>query len=289
MNLKEMALKLEADADYRVLRRLPMAAHFPSDAYTNLFNGIYIDVETTGLNVERDEIIEFAAIPFKFENGGLIMGPEAPLHFYNEPRKSISAEITALTGVNSNMVAGMKLDVDLLEQVLAETHLVVAHNSAFDRQMVERYLPTAAKKCWGCSFEEVPWPKRGKRLEYIVSDMGYFYDAHNAINDCRAGLFALSQIVGGKPAFSYVLDAARATTYRVWALEAPFAVKDLLKARGYYWNPGEDRRAKAWHRIVPEGAQQEETAWLQQFVYGKKQCTARFDKVTAFDRYSRRV
>lgn len=55
-----MAQRLKASGDYRVLRRLgprPTRAAAPG-AVTRL--GLFVDVETTGLDRARDEIIELA-------------------------------------------------------------------------------------------------------------------------------------------------------------------------------------------------------------------------------------
>jgi DNA polymerase-3 subunit epsilon len=61
-----------------------------------------------------------------------------------------------------------------------------------------------------------------------------------------------------------------------------------LKARGYFWNGGEDGRAKAWHKEISESEREAEEGWLNQRVYRGAHAGARFDKVTAFDRFSKR-
>ncbi|MDX5028760.1 hypothetical protein SHY53_11305, partial [Streptococcus suis] len=51
-------------------------------------------------------------------------------------------------------------------------------------------------------------------------------------------------------------------TVRVWALGAPFEVKDLLRERGYRWNVGEDGRPRAWHREVERDQVEAELRYL---------------------------
>lgn len=285
----ELAERLADSADHRVLRRLPAHENI-SGGDARLYEGRYLDVETTGLNVDKDEIIELAVVPFLFTHDGLITCVKGAAHCYNEPSKSISEDIESLTGVSNEMVKGKRLDVEFFETVLGDADLILAHNARFDRQMVERYLPTAAKKCWGCSMEEVPWPKRGKRLEYIVQDMGYFYDAHSAVDDCFAGLFALRQDVGGRSGFAYALDSARRATWHVWTtgLKYDEDVNELLKERGYKFNNGQDGRPKAWHKVIDINDVDEESSWLQTNAYGNRSSSARFDKINAFSRYSKR-
>ena len=64
------------------------------------------------------------------------------------------------------------------------------------------------------------------------------------------------------------LQSARRRTLRVWATGAAFDKKDVLKARRYQWNGGEDGRPKAWYREVPEADGPAELAWLKANVYG---------------------
>ena len=41
-------------------------------------------------------------------------------------------------------------------------------------------------------------------------------------------------------------------TWRLWATDAAIEKKDVLKARGYAWTPGEFGRPKCWYRDVSD-------------------------------------
>lgn len=308
IGLEEMACTLDVSEDYRVLRRLgiwPMKY----DPEEETREGLYVDVEATGLDTERDEVIELAAYPFKFTLDGRIVDLGDPLHFYSEPRKKITAEITKLTGITEEMVVGQSIDVPELERWVDRIDLVVAHHAEYDRPMLERITKKFERKCWGCSMSQVPWAEYGiggRKLEYILAALGRFYRAHNATTDCFAGLFALQSalglpenpteleqaLAGGaefKTALAHVLEATRATTFHVWALKAPFESKDALKARGYQWNGGEDGRPKAWHKEIGESDLEAEKVWLSTNVYRILGMPPfRADRVTAFDRFTKR-
>jgi len=52
-------------------------------------------------------------------------------------------------------------------------------------------------------------------------------------------------------------------TWRLWARDAAIEKKDLLKARGYDWSPGELGRPKCWYRDVSDADKTAEVSWLR--------------------------
>lgn len=295
MDIEKLAKKVEAHNDYRVLRRLKHIPNKP-DTYDpdKLRKGIYLDVETTGLK-DDDEITELCMYPFDFDTDGRVLDLYPPLHSYNEPlRKEITPNITDITGITMEMVKGHRLPVDEIETLLDTTQLIVAHNAVFDRPHMERVSKKFEGVCWGCSMEQIPWKLTSRRLENILSSMGLFYDAHNAVSDCYAGIRALVESVDGKSALLHLLEASRKNTYHVWAIEAPFNNKygkphgdESFKPRGYSWNPEGNAQPKAWHKEIED--MEAEEKWLRETVYnGRLIIPARFDAVNAFNRFSRR-
>lgn len=280
MNLEKAAAALEASDDYRVLRRLDRVVPTPGTA---THKGIYVDVETTGLDTERCEVIELCMWPFFFvAETGIITDFEESLHNYNEPAQPISPEIEKLTGVTNETVKGCILDRKAIGKVLESADIVIAHNAAFDRPIMERAVSRSLEGMnWGCSMSQVPWPG-GRRLEYVLAGLGRFYKAHNATSDCMAGLYALQADVGGKTGLAHVLEASRKTTWHVWAVGAAFSTKDILKERGYFW----DAEKKLWHKEIED--ETVEHAWLAEKVYKKLVVPAKFDRVTAYNRFSKR-
>ncbi len=84
-----------------------------------------------------------------------------------------------------------------------------------------------------------------------------------------------------------LLESARRRTIRIWAIGAPIEQKDLLKARRYRWNAGNDGRPKAWALELPEGAECDaELAWLREVIYGGKEGW-RVEKVDPRTRYAK--
>lgn len=293
--LEELARTLEAHDDYRVLRRLRSRRRYrpdPPDPAT-LRRGLFVDVETTGLDADSDAIIQLAIVPFTFTTDGQVCSVGDGYEGYDDPQRPIPAEITKLTGIRDQDVAGQHLDADAIQQLVEPADLIIAHNAGFDRPFVEARFEIFAHKGWACAMREIPWREEdleSAKQEFIAYRYGFFYDGHRAGADCLAGIHILAQRlpVSDRLVLSTLLDSARLTTYRLWAVNAPFEARKVLKARGYRWNPGEDGRARAWYIDCDEKRCPEEQQFLQTEIY-RRDIRLPIDKITCFERYSNRI
>ncbi|HEU4565439.1 MAG TPA: hypothetical protein VFS05_12340, partial [Gemmatimonadaceae bacterium] len=111
-----------------------------------------------------------------------------------------------------------------------------------------------------------------------------------AADDCYAGIHVLaSRTHTGVLPFALLLQSARTTTVRIWAIDSPFDRKDALKARRYRWSDGKDGRPKAWYIDVPERDAGAECAWLDETVYAWREPARQAERITARERYSVRA
>ena len=154
---------------------------------------------------------------------------------------STLAEITALTGITDEMIAGRSIDPEAVEAFIADAAIVIGHNSRFDRPIAENDWPVFKGVDWACSLDEIPWRENGfegTTLAYLLADAGLFADAHHASGDCCALLHILSSPFGaeGRSALATLLANARQATIRLFVVDSPLDRKDLLKARGYRWS-----------------------------------------------------
>jgi DNA polymerase III subunit epsilon len=241
----------------------------------------------------RAVAIAFRDHKFDYLPDGQIAGVLDVFTSFNEPSAPISPEITALTGITDELVAGRRIDEAEVASFVADAVIVIAHNAGFDRKFAERYWPIFERKAWGCSATEVEWRKHGfegSRLGYLLNGAGFFHQAHRAVDDCHALLeiLAFELPTTGTPALSVLLDRARKKTMRVWAEQSPFELKDVLKRRGYRWSDGNDGRLKSWHLDVGEDGLESEIAFLRTEIY-QRDIEPRFQALTAFDRFSVRA
>ena len=290
--LEKLAAILEESGDYRVLRRLKsqVAITAPAGAHDRL--GLLVDVETTGLDPEKDEVIELAMLPFRYSLRGAVIEVLDPFDQLRQPSIPIPPGVTALTGITDEMVAGQQLNPEDVSEFAAPADLVVAHNAAFDRRFLERLCPVFCTMPWACSMTEIDWSAEGiegTKLAYLAAVYGFFFDRHRAVNDCLAAVELLSRSLprSGITGLASLLTRARQTTWRIWAVNSPFELKELMKARGYRWNGQENSHPKAWYIDVTDDQKDAELDYLWREIY-KRKVDLDVTRITALDRYSDR-
>jgi len=293
---EEMAQRLQAHPDYRVLRRLvPVTDHGPppdaQGATRPSLRVLVLDTETTGLSHANDRIIELAMLLVQVDAAtGHPFGPVETFEGFEDPGMPIPEVARQVTGIDDDMVRGHRLDDALVLALVDRADLVVAHNAGFDRPFVEARFPAFASKPWACSFADIDWKALGAesaKLGALAQDQGWFYDAHRALVDCHALLQVLCAGGDGNATtgMGRLLQAARRPSYQLRATGSPFESKDALKGRGYRW----DAERRVWFcTLADEDALEAELAWLRATVYGERRAQVEVERLDALSRYSAR-
>lgn len=292
-DLEDFASQLEASGRFHVLRRLvvPSPAPMPADVFRR---GLFVDVETTGLDATKDTVIEFAMVPFGYSVDGDINWVGSAYSALRDPGFPIPEGVSRLTGITDFAVKGKSVEDDRVEAAARECSIVVAHNSSFDRAFCEKLWPAFRQKPWACSLREIDWAGEGfegTKLGQIAAGFGFYFDSHRAADDCHAGVEVLRRKLprSGLTAFSTLLASARRTTMRISAYDTPFAARELLKERAYRWDPGSPGKTKCWFTECAEDGAAQEIAFLRERVYRRVRPVITSVKVTAHDRYSDRA
>jgi DNA polymerase-3 subunit epsilon len=293
VSIEQAVQVLNQNDDYRLIHRLPEVESYNKADESEKKLGIYLDTETTGLIVETNKIIELGMVVFEYSSSGRIFKILHRFDAYEDPKEPIAPEITALTGITDEMVYGQAFDDNEIESICNTAGLIIAHNASFDRPFMEKRFPIFVDKAWACSQRDIDWQGEGigsQKLDYLAFQFGYFFEGHRADIDAAAGLHLLSQKsnTSDNTLMHQMLLTARKVSYRVWALNAPFDKKDLLKGRGYRWSSGDDGKKKSWYKdVIGEELLNIEKDYLSSDIYsGNSQ--ASIDEIDAFNRYSDR-
>jgi DNA polymerase-3 subunit epsilon len=284
-----MACHLEATGNYRILRRLSPRSVVEHARPEFPRQGVILDTETTGLNYRSDEIIEIGIVAFSFNDAGDIGDVTGVYGELQQPTVPIPAEITRLTGITDDMVAGREINVNRLKDFIEPADLIIAHNAGFDRPFCEAFSPMFCNKPWACSVSEIDWSARGfegSKLGYLIGQSGYFHEGHRAVDDCFALLEVLGQARPGSTTtpFAELHQTSQQSRVRIYAENSPFDMKDHLKARGYRWSDGSDGRPKSWWVELPEEKLDEELHFLRMEIY-RWDADPSVKHLTAVDRF----
>jgi len=256
---------------------------------------LILDTETTGLDWRAENIIELAMLSVAVDmQTGQPVGVVEVYEDFEDPGRPIPAEIVKLTGITNQDVKGQKLNEAKIIDMVQRADLIVAHNASFDRPFVENRLEVFEHKAWACSFAGINWKAQGlgsAKLEFLCSELGWFYDAHRAQVDCHALLRVLSAPLKAQPddmpstGLQQLFKSAEQARTVVKAFGSPFETKDKLKARGYRW----DAEAKVWSTAVKSvEALEAEADWLKSQVYGGRAARIGLETQDALVQFSSR-
>ena len=292
---QKLVSSLNSDPDYQVLSRIKMKLPVFNTAY-RMFNATIIDLETMGTDANEHEIIEIGILSFNFSNEDGILSVHKEYNELNDPKKPIPEEITKITGITDEDVKGKKIDWEIVANILKTTHLIICHNSTFDRNFLELQTPDnvcelAKSKVFGCTVNDIDWFERGyesKKLDYLNWKLGYFYDGHRALNDCWA---TLNLLLNEQGAFDELKSNVKKKQTLICATNAPFEKKDKLKERKYRWSDGSGSLPKCWWTFVDNNALGEEKLWLDNAIFEQKNISNQLPmkEVNARVRYSFRA
>ena len=167
-------------------------------------------------------------------------------------------------------------NVDQIEQFMVGVDYCVAHNASFDRPVLLRRLRLFESIRWACSMREVDWNSKGcssRALDYLLYKADMAHAAHRALADAEALAALISHSFDGQVPLLELRAAAGAHMHCVLATGAEFDAKQVMKERGYRWNPGDGSegtyKVKCWSSptLLSDEALHAEVKWLAENAY----------------------
>jgi ATP-dependent DNA helicase DinG len=191
---------------------------------------VAVDIETTGLDAERDSIIEIGAVKFR---GNRI---ESEWSSLVNPNRHVPEFITSLTGIDDAMLRDAPRVGDLARQVeafIGDEH-ILGHNIRFDLSFLRRHIPFSYNEIIDTyDLGAVLMPKAGRyNLGALGKELGILLPAtHRALDDARvthAVFLRLLEIMHQLP-IELVEELVRLAEPFGW--DAGYAFEDELRSR----------------------------------------------------------
>lgn len=217
------------------------------------------DLETTGLNHQKDKILEFGFIYWDTDyKKPAVFGSQ---HWFNEDYPSAWPEAEKVNGISYEFVKKFGIDpkkaINAVELFIysQEVDYLVGHNAkSFDLPFLKAQIEVLGLDCpailktplldtrYDLPFNPAP---KSRHLGHLAYDYGITHDVnekHSALFDCQLMLgllkkFDINTIVKNSKSPDVVV---RANVTR--------ENKDLAKFNGYSWNP----ERVAWLRTIKE-------------------------------------
>jgi len=229
----------------------------------------FVDLETTGLDFASDEIIEIgiktiAVNRLDYSDFKEIKAYES----YQDTEIDIIPEITQLTGITKEMVAGHSIDWAEVLEILSISDVVVAHNASFDRAFLEKNIEF--ENIWACSKDDINWKERGflnTKLELLSIWHGFYYDSHRAMNDVNATIhLLLHPSYENYPPLEELVENSRKQQHLIinkFPYNESF-IKMLKKRGGYRYNSSD----RSWRILIKDSKLLDtEVDWLKKNIY----------------------
>ena len=160
------------------------------------------------------------------------------------------------------MLARQLFHATVIDDALADVDAIVCFNARFDSGFWRRRFPDD-RHPWICAYRDIDWSAQGhteRSQTAILAARGFWYQAHRAAPDAWALAMLLAmQSHDGRTIAATLVDAARATDFRISASAAPYSCREALKAAGYYWNP----KRKVWQIDLPSHRRDYEVEMLK--------------------------
>jgi len=286
---------LHATGEYQVLRKINLDRdhRLSHKSRPGSCIGLCLDTETTGLNHQSDLIIELGIVAFEYDpQSAEIIRIADRYNGFEDPGVPLSREVLEITGITDAMLAGQRFDDTVVNRLAGQASLVIAHNAGFDRPFVEQRFPAFRQLPWACTVTQIDWQAErlpARSLEYLLFKFGWCINAHRALDDAEGVLGLLLEQLpsSAKPVFKALLEASARSVSRLYAINAPFDKKELLKQRGYRWSDGTGGSPKCWWISVSELQETGELTFLAEQIYpGGSTASVEIRRISPLDRFS---
>ena len=200
---------------------------------TNIEKILILDTETTGLDENKDEIIEIGCILFHVTSKSVLSQVSFLFPVSSNEAEHINGISAEVTNIKQPWEDGLTFFLKLVDC----SDLIIAHNVEFDRKWFGKgRLPKLEKK-WICSLEDINWSfQKNLKNRPSVTDLALSFsipvwNLHRALSDC----FYISEVFKKCENLEELLIKATEPRFLYKALVS-YEERSLAKKAGFRWN-----------------------------------------------------
>ena len=225
---------------------------------TTLRNLLIVDVETTGLDFEKNAPIEFGAILFDVEHRAITHQFSALLpSVVPNGAEDLNKIPDSLLDTAAVKVGWARTPLQYLQHLHNWADAILAHNAEFDRQWLLPMLSSNEgglagnwrQKPWLCTLRDFRWKLPGLRSAPSVVDLALahgvpVWQTHRALTDCGY----LAQVLASRQDLPELLLDAQ-TPQILYEAVVIYEQREMVKAAGFRW---QEHKERTWTRYLRE-------------------------------------
>ena len=199
----------------------------------NLEKILILDTETTGLDENKDEIIEVGCILFHVSSKSVL----SQVSFLFPVSSNEAEHVNGISAKVTNIFQPWEEGLNFFLKLVDSSDFIVAHNVEFDKKWFGKgRLPKLDKK-WICSLEDINWSfKKSLKNRPSVTDLALSFSIpvwslHRALTDC----FYISEVFKKCDNLEELLLKATEPRFLYKALIS-YEERSLAKKAGFRWN-----------------------------------------------------
>lgn len=218
---------------------------------------IFCSVVTTSLNKNMGDLLRINLKLCYINKDGKFSKARKVVSFFEDPKRELTNEESRFLDFSIEDKANSSIDWNLISGLFEKADLIVAHNAAFVKPWIEKYI-SQSSTLWACSMDQVDWAEKdfpSRSLSVLSVFSGFFYN----FQDSSTALEAVTHVLDKNVATSSLIAKARTPDLQVFAANAPRELNHLLKERRYRWNPD---LGCWWLGLKDPAHGDNESAWL---------------------------
>ena len=200
---------------------------------TTLEKILILDTETTGLDENKDEIIEIGCILFHVSSKSVLSQVSFLFPVSTNEAEHVNGISAEVTNITQPWEDGLNFFLKLVDY----SDLIVAHNADFDKKWFGKGRLPKLDKRWICSLEDINWTfQKSLKLRPSVTDLALSFsipvwNLHRALSDC----FYISEVFKKCENLEEILLNATEPRNLYKALVS-YEERELAKKAGFRWN-----------------------------------------------------